>query len=83
MATVTHRNICQPIQALEHPAFKKMIDIAARATKGVKNLNRKQTREEIITLFRNQMKKLKDRLNVCSVIQFVQILIISVLGSSI
>jgi hypothetical protein len=55
---------CQPLQALEHPAFKKMIDTSARATKGVKTPNRKQTRLDIITLFRNQMKRLKDRLNV-------------------
>ncbi|KAF8802827.1 hypothetical protein BYT27DRAFT_7063060, partial [Phlegmacium glaucopus] len=26
----------QPIQALEHPSFKNMIDIASRATNGVK-----------------------------------------------
>jgi hypothetical protein len=26
----------KPIQALEHPKFKEMIDVASRATKGVK-----------------------------------------------
>ncbi|KIK78223.1 hypothetical protein PAXRUDRAFT_115435, partial [Paxillus rubicundulus Ve08.2h10] len=25
----------QPIQAIDHPSFKKMIDVASRATKGV------------------------------------------------
>ncbi|KIM87795.1 hypothetical protein PILCRDRAFT_63181, partial [Piloderma croceum F 1598] len=33
----------QPIQALEHPKFKEMIDIASRATNGVKIPGRKAT----------------------------------------
>ncbi|KAG1830487.1 hypothetical protein DFJ58DRAFT_671601 [Suillus subalutaceus] len=33
----------QPIDALEHPAFKNMIDIAARSTNGIKIPNRRQT----------------------------------------
>ncbi|PCH40505.1 hypothetical protein WOLCODRAFT_16572 [Wolfiporia cocos MD-104 SS10] len=32
-----------PLQALEHPAFRNMIQIAARATTGVSIPNRKQT----------------------------------------
>ena len=41
-----------------------MILIASRATRGVKILNRKQTRDELITLFKAQMHKLMERLNV-------------------
>lgn len=54
----------QPLRALEHPAFKNMIDIAARATDGVKIPNRKQTRREIINLFKKNMTRLRDKLNV-------------------
>jgi hypothetical protein len=42
-----------------------MIDVAARATRGVKHLSRYQTRQAIIAMFKAQMKALKDRLNVC------------------
>ncbi|KAF8868493.1 hypothetical protein BD779DRAFT_1460392, partial [Infundibulicybe gibba] len=55
----------QPIQAFEHPKFKNMIDIVARATCGVVLPNRKQAREDIIRLFKDQMKRLRERLNVC------------------
>jgi len=41
-----------------------MIDVAARATRGVKHLSRKQTRQHIIQLFKDQMKALSERLNV-------------------
>ncbi|KAJ7465566.1 hypothetical protein FB451DRAFT_1041388 [Mycena latifolia] len=54
----------QPIDALSHPKFKAMIDIAARATQGVAIPNRQQTRAEIIKLFHDQMDKLKIRLHV-------------------
>ncbi|KAK0488219.1 hypothetical protein EDD18DRAFT_1081830, partial [Armillaria luteobubalina] len=33
----------QPIDALQHPAFKKMIHVASRASDGVHIPNRKQT----------------------------------------
>lgn len=56
--------LLQPIQALEHPVFRNMIDIAARATEGVKIPNRKQTRREIIDMFKRNMTKLRKRLNV-------------------
>ena len=56
----------QPISAFEHPSFQKMIHMASQATRGVKIPNRKQTRDEIIALFKTQMTKLKDRLNVCT-----------------
>ncbi|KIL63972.1 hypothetical protein M378DRAFT_78896, partial [Amanita muscaria Koide BX008] len=54
----------QPLNALENPAFKRMTDIAARATHGIKLLSQKQTRVEIIEIFREQMRRLRDRLNV-------------------
>ncbi|KAJ7146956.1 hypothetical protein C8R44DRAFT_599361, partial [Mycena epipterygia] len=54
----------QPIDALTHPKFKEMIDIAARATEGVNLPNREQTREAIIRLFHDQMSQLKLRLHV-------------------
>lgn len=41
-----------------------MINIAARATRGIKLPDRKQTREAIVKEFKNQMKRLKDRLSV-------------------
>ena len=56
----------QPLQAFDHPAFQKMANIAARATRGLKFLSRKQTRSEIIRAFKEQMKALKERLNVSS-----------------
>ncbi|KAF8882548.1 hypothetical protein BD779DRAFT_1444683, partial [Infundibulicybe gibba] len=54
----------QPIQAFEHPKFKNMIDVAASATNSVTLPNRKQAREVIVELFKDQMRRLKDRLNV-------------------
>jgi hypothetical protein len=41
-----------------------MIAVASRATRGVAILNRKQTRAQIIALFKKQMKALQTRLNV-------------------
>jgi hypothetical protein len=58
-------SVTQPIQAVDHPSFKKMIDIASRATNGVNMPDRKATRHEIMELFKLQMTKLKERLNVC------------------
>src|SRR5437879_2187941 len=43
-----------------------MVNIAARATRGVNLPSRKQTRNEIIRMFKEQMKALKERLNVSS-----------------
>jgi transposase InsO family protein len=54
----------QPIQALEHPHFKEMIDIASRATAGVKIPGRKATRVEIKNMFKDHLTRLKARLNV-------------------
>ena len=49
---------------MDHPSFRKMIGIGSRATKGVIIPNRHTTRSEIIDLFKKQMAKLKDLLNV-------------------
>jgi len=55
----------QPIQALEHPKFKDMIDVVSRATQGVKIPGRKATRAEIMWIFKNHLTQLKKKLNVC------------------
>jgi hypothetical protein len=54
----------QPIQALEHPKFQEMIDVASRATNGVKIPGRKATRGEIKRLFKDHLVRLKAQLNV-------------------
>ncbi|KAF9034073.1 hypothetical protein BJ165DRAFT_1356689, partial [Panaeolus papilionaceus] len=54
----------QPIQAFNHPSFQWMIAVAARATQGVNLPSRKQTRAEIMRMFREHMKALGERLNV-------------------
>jgi hypothetical protein len=41
-----------------------MIDVAARATNGVKIPGRKATRAEIMRIFKNHLTKLKTTLNV-------------------
>ncbi|KAG1818931.1 hypothetical protein EV424DRAFT_1323542, partial [Suillus variegatus] len=61
----------QPIQALEHPKFKEMIDVASRATQGVKIPGRKATRAEIIRVFKNHLTKLKKKLNVCTILHSI------------
>ncbi|KAJ7265072.1 hypothetical protein C8J57DRAFT_1069374 [Mycena rebaudengoi] len=59
----------QPIDALSHPKFKTMINIAARATNGVRIPGRNSMRAEIMQLFHDQMDKLRIRLAV-HVIEF-------------
>ena len=57
--------VLQPIQALEHPSFQKMIQIAACATKPVNIPDHRQTRQGIINMFKQQLFSLRDnRLNV-------------------
>ncbi|KAH8980380.1 hypothetical protein EDB86DRAFT_2813725 [Lactarius hatsudake] len=55
----------QPIQAFKNPAFKKMMDIASRATRGITLPAPKKTRGRIVHMFKQQMFLLKKRLNVC------------------
>ncbi|KAF8336665.1 hypothetical protein F5887DRAFT_891284, partial [Amanita rubescens] len=52
----------QPIQALEHPKYKEMIDVAASATKGVKIPNQKQSRAAVIDHFKENLRKLRRHL---------------------
>jgi hypothetical protein len=54
----------QPLDALNHPAFKQMVHLAARATNGVKIPSRKQTRQVIIDTFKTNIRKLRQRLSV-------------------
>ncbi|KAJ3765465.1 hypothetical protein FB446DRAFT_767692 [Lentinula raphanica] len=54
----------QPIDALEHPSFHHMINIASRATAGVEVPNRKATRTYIIARFKKNLSDLRGRLNV-------------------
>jgi hypothetical protein len=54
----------KPIQALKHPQFKEMIDVASRATKGVEIPGRKAMRAEIIRTFKEHLTMLKAKLNV-------------------
>ncbi|KAJ3897414.1 hypothetical protein F5879DRAFT_813971, partial [Lentinula edodes] len=51
----------QPIAALEHPKFRNMIAVAARATAGVKIPSRKATRHSIIKLFKRNLYELRSR----------------------
>jgi hypothetical protein len=48
-----------------------MVNITARSTRGVKFPSRKQTRQEIIKQFKEQMKALKERLNVSVLLIFI------------
>ena len=55
----------QPIQALEHPKFKELIDVASRAKSGVSIPGRKATRAEIMRMFKKHLTTLKAQLSVC------------------
>ena len=57
----------QPIQALQHPAFKTMIDIASRATHGVKISSHKQTRQAVIDSFKQNLINIQMHLLVCPI----------------
>lgn len=61
----------QPIQALDHPSFKKMVDIAAHAMKGIKIPGRKATRKHIIELFKQNLDSLQIKISV-NIIQHLQ-----------
>ncbi|KAJ7886571.1 hypothetical protein B0H14DRAFT_2338193 [Mycena olivaceomarginata] len=54
----------QPIDALNHPKFKEMINFAACATNGVKIPSGKAARDEILNLFQKQMENLRVRIHV-------------------
>ncbi|KAH8981829.1 hypothetical protein EDB86DRAFT_2768185, partial [Lactarius hatsudake] len=55
-----------PLQVFSRPSFKRMIDIASRATRGVKLPSPWRTRGHIIKTFKQQMCLLKEWLNVSS-----------------
>ena len=55
----------QPIKAFEYQSYQNMINIAARAgSNGVNIPDRRQTRQAIIDMFKQQLVALRDRLNV-------------------
>ncbi|KAJ7190346.1 hypothetical protein GGX14DRAFT_340545, partial [Mycena pura] len=54
----------KPIDALDHPKFRNMIEISARAKNGVVIPGRKATRDEIMDIFKRSMEQLKAKLNV-------------------
>ncbi|KAF9220281.1 hypothetical protein BS17DRAFT_715136, partial [Gyrodon lividus] len=55
----------QPIQAMDHPSFKKMVNVASHATNRVIVPNRHTACCEIMDLFKKQMTHLREQLNVC------------------
>ena len=54
----------QPIQTFKHPKFKKMLNIAAQATKGIAIPTPRKTRGCVILSFKQKMFLLRDHLNV-------------------
>jgi len=52
----------QPLRALENPQFKKMVNVASRATKAIIIPGRKATRAHIKQVFKDYMMELKARL---------------------
>ncbi|KAF7342966.1 putative AC transposase [Mycena venus] len=53
----------QPVDALDDPRFRNMIDIASRAKNGVRISGQKATRQGIINMFQKRMDNLKKKLN--------------------
>ena len=71
-----YRHSLQPIQALEHPKFKELIDVASHATNGINIPGRKGTRAETVRLFKKHLTTLKAQLNVRVLLVFFSFLII-------
>ncbi|KAG1789263.1 uncharacterized protein HD556DRAFT_1244079 [Suillus plorans] len=65
----------QPIQALEHPKFKDMIDVTARTTNSIKIPGRKATHAEIMRTFKTHLMGLRSKLNVSKVDHIVHYLL--------
>ncbi|KAG2032383.1 hypothetical protein BDR03DRAFT_874095 [Suillus americanus] len=61
----------QPIQALKHPRFKEMVDVASCATQGIKIPGQKATRAEIMRMFKNHLTQLKKKLNVSTILDAI------------
>ena len=53
----------QLLQALEHSSFHNMINIAARATKGITIPNHKASCKHIIELFKKNLESLRLKLS--------------------
>ncbi|KAJ2911647.1 hypothetical protein MD484_g8767, partial [Candolleomyces efflorescens] len=53
----------QPLDALSHPHFHHMIDVASRATNGVKIPERRATRDSILQRFKKNVAELKEKFN--------------------
>ena len=60
----------QPIQTFKNPKFKAMLNMAARATKGIIVPTPRKTRGHVILSFKQKMYLLRDRLKVCVDILF-------------
>ena len=58
----------QPIQALEHPKFKELINVASCATNGIKIPGQKATQGEIKCMFKDHLVRLKAQLNVSTLL---------------
>lgn len=71
--------ILQPIQALDHPKFHEMVNVASRATNRVNIPGQKSTRNAIIQMFKDHLMKLKVQLNV-SVWQWLMTVYLFYLG---
>ncbi|KAG2336760.1 hypothetical protein BDR05DRAFT_896335, partial [Suillus weaverae] len=61
----------QPIQALEHPRFKEMVDVASCTTQGIKIPGQKATQAEIMRMFKNHLTRLKKKLNVSTILDAI------------
>ncbi|KAJ2981763.1 hypothetical protein NUW54_g10828 [Trametes sanguinea] len=57
----------QPISAVDHPKFTRMIEVAAAAKEGVQIPNHKVARAEIMKMFQKEISGLKKRLNSAAV----------------
>ncbi|KAJ3519324.1 hypothetical protein NMY22_g13261 [Coprinellus aureogranulatus] len=57
----------QPLDALSHPRFHHMIDVASRATNGVKIPEKRATRASILQRFKKNVAELKEKFNSSSV----------------
>ncbi|KAJ3505119.1 hypothetical protein NMY22_g17694 [Coprinellus aureogranulatus] len=53
----------QPLDALSHPKFHHMIDVASRASNGVKIPEKRATRENIIRRFKKNVAELTEKFN--------------------
>ena len=55
----------QPIATFKNAAFKKMLDIMSRSNRGIQLPSPKQSRSQIIKMFKHQLCLLRECLSVC------------------